>query len=134
VIGRSIWAVVAGVLFIVVVTTLVDLVLHAIRFFPPMNQPISDVQAAVATAYRFVISVVGAWLTARLAPSNPLKHALVLGIVGTVLGLVGVVATWNLGLGPRWYAIALAVLAIPQCWLGGRLYERQAFESSRPTI
>jgi hypothetical protein len=29
---------------------------------------------------------------------------------------------WNRGLGPRWYPIALAVLAIPQCWVGGRLY------------
>jgi hypothetical protein len=45
--------------------------------------------------------------------------------VGLVLGLVGVVATWNLGLAPRWYPIALAVLAIPQCWAGGRIYEMQ---------
>ena len=43
-----------------------------------------------------------------------------------VLGLVGVVATWNLGLGPRWYPIALAVLAIPQCWVGGKLYPMQS--------
>jgi hypothetical protein len=48
-----------------------------------------------------------------------MKHAMILGYVGAVLGLVGVVATWNLGLGPRWYPIALAGLAIPQCWLGG---------------
>ena len=41
--GRSIWAVVAGVLFIVVVTTLVDIALHAARVFPPMNEPITDV-------------------------------------------------------------------------------------------
>ena len=51
---------------------------------------------------------------------------MILGVVGTVLGLVGVVATWNQGLGPRWYPILLAVLAIPQCWLGGKLYELQA--------
>jgi len=51
-----------------------------------------------------------------------MKHAMILGIVGTVLGVVGVVATWNRGLGPRWYPIALAVLAIPQCWVGGRIY------------
>ena len=55
---------------------------------------------------------------------------MILGIVGTVLGLVGVAATWNLGLGPRWYAVLLAVLAIPQCWLGGWLYERGAKRAS----
>ena len=68
----------------------------------------------------------GAWLTARLAPEKPMKHAIILGCVGVVLGLVGVVATWNLGLGPRWYPISLAVLAIPQCWAGGRIYEMQS--------
>ena len=121
---KSIWAVVAGVLVIIVVTTLVDIVLHLAHVFPPMDQPINDSLALLATSYRIVISVGGAWLTARLAPDKPMKHALILGLVGTVLGLVGVVATWNRGLGPRWYSIALAVLAIPQCWAGGRLYVR----------
>jgi hypothetical protein len=25
-------------------------------------------------------------------------------------------------MGPEWYPISLAVLAIPQCWAGGRLF------------
>jgi len=37
-----------------------------------------------------------------------------------------VVGTWNAGLGPRWYPIALAALAIPQCWVGGLLFERRS--------
>ena len=121
---KSIWAVVAGVLVIIIVTTLVDIVLHTVGVFPPIEEPINDALALLATSYRIVISIGGAWLTARLAPDKPMKHALILGLVGTVLGLVGVVATWNRGLGPRWYPIALAVLAIPQCWLGGRLHGR----------
>jgi hypothetical protein len=119
---KSILAVAAGVVVIIVVTTLVDIVLHKTGVFPPLDQPINDNLALLATAYRIVISIGGAWLTARLAPDKPMKHALVLGVVGTVLGLVGVVTTWNSGLGPRWYPIALAVLAIPQCWVGGKLY------------
>lgn len=124
--GKSIWAVVAGVLFIVIVTTLVDYVLHAIHVFPPMNVKLDDKLSLLAASYRFVISVAGAWLSAKLAPSNPMKHALILGVVGTILGLVGVITTWNLDLGPRWYAISLAVLAIPQCWLGGKIFESQS--------
>jgi len=123
---KSILAVVAGVIFILVVTTIVDIVLHVAGVFPPMNQPIDDRLAVLATVYRIVISVAGAWLTARLAPRKPLKHAMILGYVGVVLGLIGVVAAWNLGLGPRWYPIALAVLAIPQCWVGGKIYEMRA--------
>ncbi len=123
---KSVWAVVAGVLVIVVVSTLVDIVLHVAGVFPPMDQPMDDAQCLLATSYRIVISIAGAWLTARLAPHKPMKHALILGCVGMVLGLAGVVVTWNLGLGPRWYPIALVVLAIPQCWAGGKIYELQS--------
>jgi hypothetical protein len=124
--GKSIWAVIAGVLFIVVASTLVDVVLHLVGVYPAMGEPLTDGLAALATAYRIVISVAGAWLTAWLAPARPMKHALVLGLVGTVLGLVGAVVTWNSGLGPRWYPILLVVLALPQCWAGGLLFERTA--------
>lgn len=120
---KSIWAVVAGVLFIIVVTTLVDILLHAVGVFPPEGRPIDDAQALLATTYRIVIGVAGAWLSALLAPSKPMKHALILGATGTVLATAGVIVTWNLGLGPRWYPIALVVLALPQSWAGGRLYE-----------
>jgi len=123
---RSIWAVVAGVLVTLVVTTVVDMLLHVLGVFPVMGQPLNDALSLLATSYRIVISVGAAWLTARLAPTKPMRHAIILGIIGTVLGIVGVVATWNLGLGPRWYPIALAALAIPQCWAGGKLREMQS--------
>lgn len=120
---KSVWAVVAGVLFIIVVTTLVDIALHAANVYPAMDQPLDDRLSAIALSYRIVIAVAGAWLTAKLAPANPMKHAIILGVVGTCLGLVGVIATWSAGLGPKWYPISLAVLAIPQCWVGGKLFE-----------
>ena len=123
---KSIGAIVVGVLAIILVTTAVDIVLHVTGVFPPTDQPLNDGLSLLASSYRLVISIACAYLTARLAPDRPLRHAMILGYVGLVLGLVGVVATWNLGLGPRWYPISLAVLAIPQCWLGGKLYEMQS--------
>jgi hypothetical protein len=123
---RSLLAVAAGVLFIIVVTTLVDVVLHLAGVYPPVGQPLDDSRSIIATSYRIVIGVAGGWLTARLAPEKPMKHAMILGYVGVVLGLIGVAATWNAGLGPRWYPIALAVLAIPQSWAGGRIYEARS--------
>lgn len=118
---KSVLAVVAGLLVIIVVTTGVDVLLHAAGVFPPVNVPIDDQLALLAMSYRIVISVAGAYLTARMAPREPMKHALILGAIGTFLGFLGVVATWGKGLGPTWYPVALAVLAIPQCWAGGRL-------------
>ena len=124
----SVWAVVAGLLVVVVVTTLVDILLHILGVYPPMPGPLTDALVLLATAYRIPISVGAAWLTARLAPDRPLRHAMILGYLGTLLAVVGIVASWNRGLGPRWYPIALAVLAIPQCWAGGKLYQLRAAE------
>jgi hypothetical protein len=123
---RSILAVVVGVLFIIFVTTVVDIVLHVAGVYPPWNQPINDAESALATAYRFLISVWGTYLTCKLAPWKPMKHALILGGIGTVLGALGVLATLGKNLGPAWYPIALAVLALPQCWLGGWIYVRRS--------
>lgn len=122
---RSIWAVVAGVLFIIVVTTLVDVALHLLNVFPPRDQPLDDRPAVLATSYRIVIGVAGAWLTARLSPSRPMRHAIILGVAGTLLGLAGLAATWNEGLGPRWYPIPLVVTSMPQCWVGVWRFTRQ---------
>ena len=71
---KSVWAVVAGILVIVIVTTLVDVLLHIIGVFPPMEQPHRKPPRLLATSYRIVISIGGAWLTARLAPAKPMKH------------------------------------------------------------
>jgi hypothetical protein len=121
---KSIGAVLAGLLTIIIVSTLVDVVLHAVHVYPSLGEPMTNALAVLASSYRLVISIAGAYLTARLSPGQPMRDALVLGCVGTVLGVLGVVQSWDLNLGPRWYAISLAVLAIPQCWFGGWLFLR----------
>lgn len=119
---RHLWAIGAGLLVVIVGTTLVDMLLHAVGVYPPMGAALDDRRSAIALAYRIPITIGAAYLTAAKAPSEPMKHALVLGVIGTVLGALGVAATWGKGLGPAWYPIALAALAIPQCWVGGKLY------------
>ena len=128
-IWKSVWAVLAGVIGIILITTLVDIVLHMAGVYPPLPNdhtpptPLTDSLALLASSYRLIIG--GGYLTARLAPDRPLWHAMILGFVGVALGVAGAIATWNLGLGPHWYPISLPALAIPQCWLGGWLYERR---------
>jgi hypothetical protein len=123
---RSIWAVFAGLLFIFIITTIVDLVLHATGVFPPWRQPMSDALFGVATAYRIVISIAGCYLAARLAPSRPMAHALVLGAIGVVISAIGAAVTWNKGpeFGPHWYPLLLVVVAIPCAWVGGKLFTK----------
>ena len=127
-IGRSIGAIIAGLLAGVVLSLGTDVVLHAIRVFPAWGDPVDSGPLALATAYRAVYSVLAGYITARLAPDRPVGHALVLGFVGLVISLVGAAVTWNLGpaFGPHWYPVTLVILAIPCPWLGGKLFERKA--------
>lgn len=120
---RSILAVLAGLIAIFVTHLGTDQVMHELRIFPPWGEPMHDPALNfLALAYRCVFSVLGCYLTARLAPRAPMGHALALGLLGTALSTAGVIATSGMDLGPRWYPIALAVSALPSAWLGGVLY------------
>ena len=121
---RSIGAVVAGVIVVVVLSTLVDMVMHVTGIIPdgPMWNPWHN---ALALAYRCAIAVAAGWVTARIAARSSIGHSIALGVVGSALGVLGVIATWNLNYGPHWYPIALAVTALPCCWLGGWIAARR---------
>jgi len=124
---RSIGAIFAGLLFIVVLSTVTDVVMHATGVYPPWFHYMLDSLFLLATAYRIVYSILGSYLTARLAPHRPMLHALILGVVGVLLSFAGALSTWNKGpeFGPKWYPITLIVMAIPIAWVGGKLRVKQ---------
>ena len=122
--GRGTLAVFAGLLANVIPATLIDQVLHMTGIYPPWGQAMSDPLYMLAFGYRLVIAVWGGWLVARLAPDRPVRHAIVLGIIGVVISTAATIATWNKGpeFGPKWYPIALVLISVPASWLGARLY------------
>ena len=123
--GRSIGALLAGMVVGIILTLGTDIVLHAIGVFPPWGQSMVgfDGPLLLATLYRTIYGVAGSYIIARLAPDRPMQHALVGGFVGLVVSIVGAAVTWNKGpaFGPHWYPLALVVLAMPQAWAGGKL-------------
>jgi hypothetical protein len=129
-IGRSILAVLAGIMVGVILSLVTDEVLHAIGFFPPWDQPAGDGPLLLATAYRTFYGILGSCVIARLAPDRPMQHALAGGVVGLIVSTAGAVVTWNKGpaFGPHWYPLALIVLSIPTAWMGGMLREVQLRE------
>jgi hypothetical protein len=120
---RSIGAVFAGFVVVVVLSLGTDWALRSTGVFPPWGQPMSDALFLLATVYRTLYAVAGSYVTAWLAPHRPMKHALAGGLVGLVLSTVGAVATWDRGpdFGPHWYPLALVATAMPCAWAGGRL-------------
>ncbi|MBX7097490.1 MAG: hypothetical protein K1X89_07255 [Myxococcaceae bacterium] len=97
----------------------VDLALLAAGLVPAPGEPLSDAALALAFGYRLALTVLGGWVTARLAPSAPLRHGLVLAALGTLLAAVGAAAQWNLG--HHWYPLSLLVSAFPATLAGTRL-------------
>jgi hypothetical protein len=120
---QSIGAVVAGAAVSIILEVGTDLAMRAAGIFPKTEGSMSDALFILATAYRTIYGVLGAYITARLAPNRPMTHALILGALGTVAAAAGAIAMWNKmpAIGPKWYALALIVLALPPAWLGAKL-------------
>jgi hypothetical protein len=124
---KSIGAVLTGLIFIFVTHSGVDYILESLGIFTPPDQGFHTTWMVVtATIYRTVLSVVAAFLTAKLAPSQPMKHALILGLIGLALGTAAAIIVIPMNLSPAWFPIALVVLAVPSAWVGGMLAESRA--------
>jgi len=121
---RSIIAIVVGFVLIGALSIGTDAALHAAGFFPPQGQPVTATgPLLLSLVYVAVYAIFGCWLAARLAPSHPLRHALVLGVLGQVFTAFGISASWSLF--PVWYSVISIVTVMPYAWLGGRLREMQ---------
>lgn len=117
---KSIGAVIAGFALLVILSMTTDIILEkagVMKTEPFVENPVWLI--AIIILYRTVFNTLGCYLTARLAPNKPMKHAIILGIIGVVLTIVGLIAMWDIP--PRWYPIALIVLTLPAAWLGGKM-------------
>ena len=122
---RSTGAVLAGFIATAALSLATDQLFHVLDVYPPWGQPMHEPALnALALGYRIVYGVIGGYITARLAPHSPVRHAVILGIIGFIFATAGAIgAITQYDLGPDWYPIALALTALPCTWLGGRLYE-----------
>jgi hypothetical protein len=126
--GRSIGAVAAGFFATAALSSGADLVMHATGVFPEATVRMTDALFALAAGYRALATVAGGWLTARLAPARPMKHALILAAIGTVTAAAGGAAAMKYGgpeMGPVWYPVSLVLEAFPCIALGAWLLQRQ---------
>jgi hypothetical protein len=118
---KSILAVVAGFIVIAALSIITDTILEAVRVFPPLTEKSADWMLVLALVYRCVYSVIGGYVVARLAPSKPMKHVIILIILGTIVGTLGAWSNWDKSVGQEWYPILLVILSIPAVWFGGKL-------------
>jgi len=119
---KGVGAILAGFVFIVGTHTATDFVLEKLGILTPPDQGFHTTWMVVtATIYRSIYTIAGGYITAALAPDPPMRYVLILGLIGLVVGTLAAIATIPMKLGPAWYPIALALLALPCVWLGGKL-------------
>jgi hypothetical protein len=117
---KSTGAVLAGFVFVVILSILADLVLVKTGL---MKQPF-DLNSfwfiIFVILYRCLFATLGSYLTAYLAPDRPMRHSMIGGAIGLAMGIIGAIAMWNQP--PHWYPITLIITALPCAWLGGQIF------------
>ena len=119
---KSIGAAFAGILIGVILSLGTDEILKNMGIIPKDNLWVSTSVILFILFYRTVYNIIGSYVVARLAPNKPMVHALVVGVIGTIVCIIGALATAKMNLGPAWYAWTLAALSLPSAWLGGKIY------------
>ena len=119
---KSILSVFVGILVIFALSTVTDVILEqtGLMKLPFAANPLWLM--LLVLLYRNVYVSIGAYITAAMAPANPMKHVWILAAIGSVLGILGAAAMWHEP--PHWYPVSLIILGIPFAWLGGKLKTR----------
>ena len=117
---KSIWAALAGIIVGIILTVGTDFILQKLGVFPSLNQgAYTFTMLLAALIYRGIYLGVAGYVTASLAPSNPMRHVKVIGIIGVIVTILGSIANWDSS--AAWYPIALIIITFPCTWLGGKL-------------
>ena len=125
---KSVGAVFGGFIAVLLLSIVTDILLQRTGVFPPQTEQTSYVwwMLLLALFYRSTYGAVGGFLAAHLAPNRPTRHAIILGILGVVVALLGSIANWDkTSPSTAWYPILLILFAYPSVWFGGRIKSRQ---------
>lgn len=116
-------ALVAGIAITVVVSYGLDALLKALKIMPRSGLPKqgSTLLIVCIIMYRTAAIVAGSFVTAKLAPSNPMVFVFVLAVIGTLGSIGSAISPKTKDLGPAWYSWALVAVGIPAALLGGLL-------------
>ena len=130
---QSIGAVLAGYLSSAILTAITIAALSVL--FPESYEPENSGWVIFNVIYGCVFAVLGGYLAARLAPSRPLMHATILGVL---MAIFAVITGYSISVAPpspeyanqpAWYYPALAITVLPSILLGAWLYVRRKNKS-----
>jgi peptidoglycan/LPS O-acetylase OafA/YrhL len=119
---RSALAVLAGILVLTVVSFAIEAVANPFL--------IQNVPARMFTlAYTMLCVSAGGYVTAWLARSSEVKHAVIMGVIEAVFTVGAMLALP--GHAPLWSWVAGIVLITPAAWVGGMLRANRSRNEAR---
>lgn len=123
---RAIWPVLAGFLAVFILSSVTDYILENTGVFPSFAYQMENGSPTwvlvAALAYRSIYTILGGFITGKLAKTNPMKHVKMLALIGLVAGIIGVVGAWSLG--QQWYPIVLMITGPLFVLLGGKIKKK----------
>jgi hypothetical protein len=102
-----------------------DFLLESTGVLPDPSKGLFETWAIILVLfYRAVYTVFTGFIIAKLAPSKPVLHALILGLIGTVVTILAVSSPTFAGKAPLWFGYTLAAITIPAMILGVKIREK----------
>jgi hypothetical protein len=97
----------------------------------PTDGPVaSTASLLLISAYVALYGIAGCYVTARLAPSRPMLHALIVGVLGLAISSPTALQSWDDA--PAWFNVYNLLAVMPYAWLGGWLRERELARDAHP--
>jgi hypothetical protein len=84
----------------------------------------SDSALLASTALFVVVSILCAWVCARLDYGRASRHVLWFFILGEVMGIAATIPNWSKNW-PHWYWLSWLLTWPVSCWIGLRLAARR---------
>src|SRR5437763_141856 len=87
---KGVAAVFAGLIVVIVADTGTDFIMRALGIFSQGFD--ATWMVLTATIYRSLFNIAGGYVTAVVAPPPKMRYVVILGVIGTILAIVGIFA------------------------------------------
>jgi hypothetical protein len=119
---KSIGVILLAFMVSALLSMLTDFLLESIGVLPNPQKGLFETWAILLVLfYRGVYTIVAGFIVAKLAPTKPTLHAIILGIIGTVITVIAASNPSFAEKAPLWFGYTLAGITIPCIWLGVKI-------------
>lgn len=121
---KSIGVILLAFIVNALLSVLTDFLLEQIGVLPNPEKGLFETWAILLVlSYRAIYTVFTGFIIARLASNKPMLHALILGIIGSVITLLAVSNPEFAQKSKLWFGYTLAAITIPCLWLGVKIQQ-----------